>query len=185
MNVLVIRSFLQLLTQSFLTSLQPIPKLTLTSPMILRISIFAIQDYPVSKSVRTSSKPSQKNKASIPQMTRTPMTSMMRILTSVNAGPDRTFSVLDGVLTRPSGQYFSVWKFQNFAITQILREINFGDSTSAKSAILTHLVVLNFALYEISHFLKEEIYQINKIQSLKKGKNRNFRIWRVSKIDFT
>ena len=57
----------------------------------------------------------------------------------------------------------TVWKFQNFAITQILREINFGDSTNAKSAISTHFDVLNFACYEILHFLKAEIYQINKI----------------------
>ena len=55
-----------------------------------------------------------------------------------------------------------MWKFHDFSITQILREINFGDSTNAKSAILTHLEVLNFAFYEILHFLKEaEIYQIN------------------------
>ena len=57
----------------------------------------------------------------------------------------------------------TVWKFHDFSVTQILREINFGDSTSAKSAILTHLDVLNFAFYEILHFLKAEIYQINKI----------------------
>ena len=52
----------------------------------------------------------------------------------------------------------TVWKFHDFSITQILREINFGDSTSAKSAILTHLDVLNFAFDEILHFLKAEIY---------------------------
>ena len=56
-----------------------------------------------------------------------------------------------------------MWKFPDFFITQILREIKFGDSTSAKSAILTHLEVLNFAFYEILHFLKAEIYQINKL----------------------
>ena len=58
---------------------------------------------------------------------------------------------------------YTVWKFQNFAITQISREMNFGDFTSAKSAILTHLEALNFDIYEIWHFLKAEIYQINKI----------------------
>ena len=57
----------------------------------------------------------------------------------------------------------TMWKFQNFAITQILCEINLGDSTNAKSAILTHFEVLNFAFYEILHFLKAGIYQINKI----------------------
>ena len=44
-----------------------------------------------------------------------------------------------------------MWKFLNFAITQILREINFGDSRSAKSAIKTESVnfdLLIFALFE-------------------------------------
>ena len=56
-----------------------------------------------------------------------------------------------------------MWKFHEFSITQILREINFGDCRSAKSAILTHLEVLNFDFYEILHFLKAEIYQIVKL----------------------
>ena len=33
----------------------------------------------------------------------------------------------------------TVWKFYDFPITQILCEINFEDSRSTKSAILTHL----------------------------------------------
>ena len=33
----------------------------------------------------------------------------------------------------------TVWKFQNFSVTQILREINFEHSRSAKSDSLTHL----------------------------------------------
>ena len=37
-----------------------------------------------------------------------------------------------------------MWKFHDFSITQILREINFGDSRGAKSAISTHLEALNF-----------------------------------------
>ena len=47
-------------------------------------------------------------------------------------------------------------------ITQILREINFGDSKSAKFAILTWLEDLNFDSYD---FLKAESYQNDKIQS--------------------
>ena len=39
----------------------------------------------------------------------------------------------------------TVWKFHDFSITQILREIKFEESRSAKSAILTHLEALNFA----------------------------------------
>ena len=41
----------------------------------------------------------------------------------------------------------TVWKFHNFSITQILREMNFGYSTSAKSVIFTHLEALNFNIY--------------------------------------
>ena len=37
-----------------------------------------------------------------------------------------------------------------------LREINFGDSSGAKSAILSHLEALNFDFYEFLHFLKAE-----------------------------
>ena len=48
-----------------------------------------------------------------------------------------------------------------FSATQILREINFRDSRSAKPAILTHLKAPNFDFYEFLHFLKAEIYQIN------------------------
>ena len=36
----------------------------------------------------------------------------------------------------------TLWKFHDFS--QILREINFGDSRGAESAILTHLETLNF-----------------------------------------
>ena len=57
-------------------------------------------------------------------------------------------------------------------IFQILREINFGDSRSAKSSILTNLEALTF--YEFLHLLQAEIYQIHKIQSLYNGKNVNF-----------
>ena len=35
----------------------------------------------------------------------------------------------------------TVWKFHNFSIIQILREINFGDFRSAKLDILTHLSI--------------------------------------------
>ena len=64
----------------------------------------------------------------------------------------------------------TVWKFHNFSVTQILREINFGDSRSAKPAISTHLEGLNLNSYEFLHFLKAEIYQINKIHSPKMAK---------------
>ena len=63
----------------------------------------------------------------------------------------------------------------NFSITQILREINFCDSRSAKYAILTQLEVLNFGFYEILHFLKAEIDHLTKFRASKNGKNGSFR----------
>ena len=47
---------------------------------------------------------------------------------------------------------------------------NFGVSRSAKSAILIHLEAMNVDLYEVLHFVKAEIHQINKIQSPKMWK---------------
>ena len=52
-----------------------------------------------------------------------------------------------------------MWKFQDFSITQILREINFGDSRGAKSAISINFEGLNIGSYKILHFLNAEIYQ--------------------------
>ena len=42
---------------------------------------------------------------------------------------------------RPSHGNITVWKFQAFSITQILREINFGESTSSKNAVFVMLWV--------------------------------------------
>ena len=61
----------------------------------------------------------------------------------------------------------TVWKFHDFSITQILREINVGDARNAKSAISIHSEALNLDFYKFLHFLKTEIYQIDKIQSPK------------------
>ena len=51
-----------------------------------------------------------------------------------------------------SGTEITMWEFHDFSITHFLREINFGDATSAKSAILTHLEVLYLDFYEFLHF---------------------------------
>ena len=56
-------------------------------------------------------------------------------------------------------------KFHDFSITRILREINFGDSRSAKFAISIYLEALNFDSYEFLHFLKSKIDQINNYQN--------------------
>ena len=57
----------------------------------------------------------------------------------------------------------TMWKFHNYSIAQILREISYRGFWSAKSAILTHFETLNFDFYEFSYHLKAESYQINKI----------------------
>ena len=68
---------------------------------------------------------------------------------------------------------FTEWKFHYFSITHILREINFGDSRSSKSAISTLISALNMSFYEFL-YLNGELYQINKIQSPKMCKSGRF-----------
>ena len=76
---------------------------------------------------------------------------------------------------------FWIWDFcaifQGLNITKIeivgfLKVLNymwiqFDDSKSPKSAILPHLKVLTFDFYVFLHFMKAEIYQINKITAPK------------------
>ena len=64
----------------------------------------------------------------------------------------------------------TVWKLCAISITQILREINFGDSRSAKSAILTHLEAANFDFYEIKQFLKLIFTKLTKFMTSIKAK---------------
>ena len=54
---------------------------------------------------------------------------------------------------------YTVWKFQDFSITQILREINFGGSRSSKITMFAILGALNFEekkfrVYELLKSLK-------------------------------
>ena len=55
-----------------------------------------------------------------------------------------------------------MWKFQDFSITQILREINFWDSRSAKTAIFSILGavnfvnLVNFSLQKVQKFIKNQ-----------------------------
>ena len=63
------------------------------------------------------------------------------------------FSFDNPVTSFENTYYHTVWKFHNFSPTQILREIDFRNSRSAKSAILTNLEALNFEFYAIfAHF---------------------------------
>ena len=76
-------------------------------------------------------------------------------------------------------------KITEFFVTQILREIKFGESRGSKSAISTHSMDLNFDICEFLHFLKVQIYQIDKIQCPQYCQTCYFRNSRFSKIDFT
>ena len=58
----------------------------------------------------------------------------------------------------------TVGKFNDFSITQILREFNFGDSRSAKSVILTHLEAIKFDLNEFLHYLKAGVNKLTKFR---------------------
>ena len=59
----------------------------------------------------------------------------------------------------------AVWKVHDFSITQILREISFEDSWSAKFAILHIWRILILMFYEVFQFLNAEIYLMNQIHS--------------------
>ena len=58
---------------------------------------------------------------------------------------NRNFEVIFGseIFTETRGVSYTVWKFHDFSIPQILREINFWDSKSAKTAIFAILGAVN------------------------------------------
>ena len=57
-----------------------------------------------------------------------------------------------------------MWKFQDFSVTQILREINFEESRSYKSAV--------FAIIEALNFVNLVNYSLQMVQKLQKSKFR-------------
>ena len=75
-----------------------------------------------------------------------------------------------------------VWKFQDFSITQILREINLWESRSVKSVILTHFEALNFDFYAFLYLLKAEIRQKWKFSATNCVKMTNFTLLEFPKL---
>ena len=59
-----------------------------------------------------------------------------------------------------------MWKFQDISITQILSEINFVDSRSAKTAIFAILGAVNLIIMVNFSFLKMQKFMKIKIHSL-------------------
>ena len=84
------------------------------------------------------------------------------------------FRVSNSVFYMTNGWRCTVWKFHNFTITQILREINFGAFLRCKMSHFSHLETLSFDFCEFLHFLKAEIHQNNKIHSPKNCKKQQF-----------
>ena len=62
--------------------------------------------------------------------------------------------------------HITVWKFQDFCITQIIREINFEHSRSAKTVIFAILRAVNFVQLVNFSFQKVQKFIKIKIQSL-------------------
>ena len=63
-----------------------------------------------------------------------------------------------------------MWKFLDFRITQILREIKFGNSRSAKSATFTHSKALNSDFYEFFYFQRLKFTKLTKFRAPKMAK---------------
>ena len=72
-----------------------------------------------------------------------------------------------------------MWKFQDFSVIQILREINFGESRSTKTAVfaisgsLYFDNLLNICLQKVKKFTLENVKRSQKfkIQSCSNGEN--------------
>ena len=52
---------------------------------------------------------------------------------------------------------YTVWKFQNFSVIQNLREINFGESRSSKTAVFGIFGPLSFVhLVKVQEFIQNQ-----------------------------
>ena len=64
------------------------------------------------------------------------------------------------------GVKITVWKFHDFPISEMLREINFGESRSSKSAIfaffegLNFVKLVNFSLQKAQKFVKIKVQSL-------------------------
>ena len=68
-----------------------------------------------------------------------------------------------------------MWKFQDFSVTQILREIKVGESRSSKTAIFATCKALNFVnLMNFSLQKMKKIHEKSKFSASKYAKMANF-----------
>ena len=78
-----------------------------------------------------------------------------------------------------------MWKFHNFSPTQILREINFGDSQSAKPGNFTNLEDLNFFVMNFYNFVRLKFTKLTISRALKMAKKAVLELLDHPKNDFT
>ena len=72
-------------------------------------------------------------------------------------------------------RYRTVWKFQNFSVPLILREINFEESSINEIAIFANLEALIFAnLVNFSSSKSAKIHKLDKIKASKCVKKAAF-----------
>ena len=60
------------------------------------------------------------------------------------------------------GDSNTVWKFQDFSVTQILREIKVGESRSSKTAFFATFKALNFV--NLMNFSLQKVQKYTKMQ---------------------
>ena len=76
----------------------------------------------------------------------------------------------------------TVWKYQDFCITQSSREINFEDSWSTKPAILRHVEALNLDCYEFFPFWRLQFTKWTKFLAPKMAKMAVFALLESTKL---
>ena len=76
----------------------------------------------------------------------------------------------------------TVWKFHNFSITQILREINFGDSRSAKSAVFVILESEFSSFGQFQPSKNAKIHKDSKFRTSKFAKMAHFALLESPKL---
>ena len=64
----------------------------------------------------------------------------IQILWNIQKRQCLRFSTLSKVISHKKVALFTVWKFHDFSVIQILREITFGQSRSSKTAVFRHFV---------------------------------------------
>ena len=79
----------------------------------------------------------------------------------------------------------TMWKIQDFSVTQILCEINFGHFEAPKSANLTNSAARNFEFLGIFDIVKCDIFPKIKIQCLKNCETTVYDLLKSAKLDFT